>query len=335
MTQTGVLGSGVRAVMTAATLALAIVTHAAPASAQDAGAPDERALVVTLLGTGTPLNEPDRFSFSNLIQAGGLNLLIDAGRGTSIRLGQLGIPLGKVDGVFMTHFHSDHTIGLGDLFATGYIRVPTLGGRTEPLELYGPAGTARLAEGLRLAFKSDIDTRMLDEGVPEAATTINAHEFDEGLVFDRNGVQVTMFRVLHGERIDPSVGYRVEYNGHSVVFSSDTKYDERVIEAGRGADVLVHETGAAPQDVMDNPIIQNILDHHTSPEDVGRVFSEAKPGLAVYSHVVRLFGKDGRIPMREIVDRTRTTYSGPLVVAEDLTQIIIDEKGTTLLRGGL
>ncbi|NSY39364.1 MBL fold metallo-hydrolase [Leisingera sp. ANG59] len=328
MTLTEALVRTTRVALTAATLALFSVAQ--PAQAQDDGA-----LVVTLLGTGTPLNEPDRFSFSNLVQAGGLTLLIDAGRGTSIRLGQLGIPLGKVDGVFLTHFHSDHTIGLGDVFATGYIRVPTLGGRTEPLELYGPAGTARLAEGLRLAFKSDIDTRMLDEGVPEAATSINAHEFDEGVVFERSGVRVTMFKVLHGEKIDPSVGYRIEYNGHSVVFSSDTKYDTRVIEAGRGADVLVHEAGAAPQDVMDNPIIQNILDHHTSPEDVGRVFSDAQPGLAVYSHVVRLFGKDRRISMREIVDRTRTTYSGPLVVAEDLTQIIIDEKGTTLLRGGL
>lgn len=316
----------------AAGLALIVALVAgAPAGAQE---PRDQ-MVVTLMGTGTPLNDPDRFSFSNLVQAGGLNLMIDAGRGASIRLGQLGVPLGKIDGVFITHFHSDHTIGLGDILTTGYIRVPTLGGRTEPLALYGPPGVARLAEGLRLAFRSDIETRMLDEGVPEPATMFDVTEMEDGVIFERNGVTVTMFKVTHGEKIEPSVGYRVDYGDHSVTFSSDTRYDRRVVEAARGTDVLVHEAGAAPAETMENPIVRNILDHHTSPEKAGEVFAEAQPVLAVYSHVVRLFGPKGQITMREVVERTRATYSGPLLAAEDLTQFIIDDSGVAVLRGGI
>jgi ribonuclease Z len=314
--------------------AVALVTGLSLAGPRPVAA-SEDALFVTLLGTGTPLNEPDRFSFSNLIQAGGLNLLIDAGRGTSIRLGQLGIPLGEIDGVFLSHFHSDHIIGLGDVFATGYIRVPTLGGRVEPLNLYGPAGTQRLVDGLLLTFQSDIETRMLDEGVPEAGTQIIAHELKDGVVFERDGVTVTMFTVNHGEKIDPSVGYRVDYKGHSVTFSSDTKYDTRLIDAARGTDLLVHETAAAPAETMENPIVRDILDHHTSPEEVGSVFAQVQPSLAVYSHVVRLFGPNGRVSMREIIDRTRTTYAGSLIVAEDLMQFIISDRGVTVVRGGI
>lgn len=284
-------------------------------------------MTVTLLGTGTPALDMDRFGFSNLVQVGGLNLLFDSGRGAALRLGQMRIPLGKIDGVFLTHFHSDHVNGLADVFLTGYIRVPSLGGRVKPLELFGPSGTKQLADGLQQTFSFDIKTRILDEGVPEAGTQIVATELDEGVIFEKNGVKVTVFPVLHGKNIDPSVGYRVDYKGRSVVFSGDTKFDQNVIDYGKGVDLLIHEAGSAPQEVMDNPVIKSILDHHTSPEDVGRVFAATNPSLAVYSHVVRLWGANGRTTMQEIVDRTRETYNGPLIVGEDLMQFSINSSG--------
>lgn len=289
-------------------------------------------MVVTLLGTGTPLNDPKRFGFSNLVQAGGLNLLIDAGRGASIRLGQLGVPLGKIDAVFISHFHSDHINGLGDIYSTGYIPVPTLGGRKEALNVYGPVGTKRLVDGMRAAYALDVETRMADGEVKESATQMTGHEFEEGVVFERNGVRVTMFKVFHGENIEPSVGYRVDYDGRSVVFSSDTKYHENVVKHGKGVDLLVHETGAAPIETMKNPVVQTILNHHASPEDAGRAFSEAGPKMAAYSHVVRLFGPNGQVTMTDVVQRTRETYSGPLVVGEDLMQFRLSDKGVSVMQ---
>jgi len=132
-----------------ASISAALVMGLSAGMAQAQTEAPSKEMVVTLLGTGTPLNDPKRFGFSNLVQAGGLNLLIDAGRGASIRLGQLGVPLGKIDAVFISHFHSDHINGLGDIYSTGYIPVPTLGGRKDALNVYGPAGTQRLVEGMR------------------------------------------------------------------------------------------------------------------------------------------------------------------------------------------
>lgn len=193
------------------------------------------------------------------------------------------IPLGKIDGVFLTHFHSDHLNGFDDVYLTGYLPVKSFAGREKPLALFGPVGTKHIAEGLQNTFKVDIATRILDEGVSEEATKIVATEMDEGVIFEQNGVKVTIFPVLHGEKIKPSVGYRIDYKGHSVAFSGDTKYDQNVIKYGMGVDLLIHEVGAAPEDAMSRPVFQRILAHHTSPEDVGRVFAETKPKLAIYS----------------------------------------------------
>lgn len=328
------LKSPKRGLLISLALMTAMLTSPIIGKAQTPAEQVDSGMVLTLLGTGTPLNSPDQFGFSNLVQAGGLNLIFDAGRGATIRLGQLGIPLGKIDAIFLTHFHSDHVNGLADLYLTGYIPVPTLGGRKTALHLYGPPGTKQIANGLMATHRADIETRIADEAVPREATEIVVSESSNGVIFERNGVRVTSFPVLHGEKIKPSVGYRIDYKQQSVVFSGDTKHDQNVISFGKGATVLVHEVGAAPSEVAGNPIVQSILDHHTSPEDAGRVFSSTQPKIAVYSHAVRLFGSRGQVSVREIVDRTRTTYSGPLVVGEDLTQFRLNEEAVTILKGG-
>ncbi len=311
----------------AVSILLLFAALSAPALAQTA---DDSNLVVTTLGTGTPSLKPNRFGAANLVQAGGLNILIDAGRGTSIRLQQAGVPPGKIDAVFLTHFHSDHVNGLADLFTIGFIKGGSLRRRVQPFQLYGPAGTKRLADGLRLAHKSDIDTRMLDENVPEIATQIDVHEMEEGVIFDKNGVKVTIFPVLHGEKIKPASGYRVDYKGKSVVFSGDTKYDRTLVKYGKGVDLLIHELGMSTPELAEKPAIQTILNHHTSPEDAGIIFRDAAPNLAVYSHMVLL----GLPPISEVITRTRTNYDGPLVIAEDLMQVIISDQGLSILKAG-
>jgi hypothetical protein len=146
-------------------------------------APGKDEMAVTLLGTGTPGPVPDRFGPATLVEAGGLNLLFDTGRGVTIRLNQLHIPFGKgLDAVFLTHYHSDHVNGLPDVWMVGYLP-PAFGGRVKPMrlwgptgQLYGPTGVSRIAKNLMEAFSDDIRIRMADEHVPEAGTQIEAHE---------------------------------------------------------------------------------------------------------------------------------------------------------------
>lgn len=300
----------------------------APLVAQEAtadAAPSDD-MIVTLLGTGTPGLYPDRYSAANLVQAGGLTLLIDAGRGATLRIGQLGLTVGQVDATFLTHFHSDHVSGLADVFLTGYITVPYIGGRKEPFQLYGPEGTQVLADGILMAHKWDIDTRIVDEKTPEAATTIEVHEADSGVIFDRNGVKVTVFPVHHGDYISHAVGYRVDYKDHSVLFSGDTTFDQNIMTFGKDTDLVIHEVGMATEEMAKNPATPRVLAHHTSPEDVGRVFTEADPDFAVYSHMVLM----GNPPIEDLIRRTRTTYDGPLIIGADLMQFVLSDSGTTL-----
>lgn len=297
--------------------------------------PDSSVIRVTLLGTGRPDPVLDRFGPSTLIEAGGETLLIDCGRGATQRLWQLRIPLSRVGAVFLTHLHSDHTVGLPDLWLTGWL--PTLyGRRSAPLGLWGPEGTQAMAAALRQAFAWDIDRRGRGEGLPAAGVVLDAHDAGPGVVFERNGVRVTAFSVDHGGLLQPAYGYRVEYRGRSVVVSGDTGPSESLIAASAGADVLVHEVIAVPAALLEqSATVRRIVGFHTLPEDAGRVFARVRPRLAVYSHVI-LLTTDPAFPapsVTELVPRTRTTYAGPLEVGEDLMAVEIGRE-IRVVRGG-
>ena len=243
-------------------------------------------------------------------------MLFDAGRGCTIRLRQLGVRLGGVSPVFLTHFHSDHTVGLPDIWMTGYIQT-AYAMRSEPMVLIGPEGTKQMAEGMRAAFGADIRIRMADENTPEAATRIDAREFNgDGAVFEADGVKVTAFAVNHGPLIQPACGYRVDHAGRSVLISGDTKFDEAVVRHGTGVDLLLHEVCDASPDVLDRLQNRAVMDHHTSPEEAGTVFARAKPKLAAYTHIIQLTqrGATNAPDVAQIEAATRRTYSGPLVV---------------------
>ncbi len=284
-------------------------------------------ITVTLLGTGSPSPNPARFSAATLVQAGGLNMLFDAGRGSTIRLRQLGVRLGSISPTFITHFHSDHTVGLPDLWMTGYIQT-AYAKRSEPMLVIGPPGTKYMADTMRAAFVEDRRIRMADEKVPEIATEINARDFEgNGVVYEANGVKVTAFAVNHGALIKPAYGYRVDYAGRSVLLTGDTKFDENVIKHGEGVDLLIHEVCAAPPEVLKDLNNQAVMDHHTSPEEAGTVFSRAKPKMAAYTHIIQLTarGATNEPDVAQIEAATRRTYSGPLVVGDDLTRFVIGD----------
>ena len=281
-------------------------------------------LRVTLLGTGTPLPVPDRFGAATLVEAGGQALLFDAGRGAATRLYQLGIPLGAVGPVFLTHFHSDHVVGLADLWLTGWLAAPWAGRRT-PFQVTGPTGTRALMAGLRQAHAADLAIRLADEGLPPAGAAVEVREFDrDGVVHDRDGVRVHAFAVDHGEAIRPAYGYRIEHGGCAVVLSGDTRFSEAVIRQATGAELLIHEVAAAPPELARESSVRRVLAHHCSPEEAGEVFRRAEPGLAVLTHMV-LPARLGAEALTEaaLVTRIRDTYQGPLVVGADLMRLVV------------
>ncbi len=313
----------------AALIGWAAIPQAEAANAPAKVTPAAGDIVVTLIGTGSVVPNDVRYGNCTMIQAGGLTLLIDAGRGCAVRLTQAGMAMGKIDAFFLTHFHSDHVIGLPDLWMTGYLK-PDFGLRKSSMLINGPVGTVHLANTMRDAFKDDVRIRMADEKLADDATRVTGNEFStDGVIFNRNGVTVTGFEVDHGPLIKPAVGYRVDYNGLAVLVSGDTRFSENLIKHGAGCDVIVHEVAVASEKMEERD--QLVMNHHTSPEEVGTVFTRTKPRLGVYSHIVDLLNDQrDATAVKEILRRTRKTWNGKAMVGDDLTRIIVSKPAITV-----
>ncbi|HML13545.1 MAG TPA: MBL fold metallo-hydrolase [Xanthobacteraceae bacterium] len=287
---------------------------------------------VTLLGSGVPDPQPDRFSASTLIEAGDQKFMVDVGRGATIRLYQLKVPLSKIDVVFFTHYHSDHTVGMPDLLLTGWLP-PAFAHRTQPMHVIGPTGAKTLMSGLAEAYAGDIKGREQEQHLPPAGVAAEVEEFtQDGVVYDHGGVKVTAFAVEHG--IKPAVGYRIDYDGRSVVFSGDTNFSENLIKYATGADLVIHEVAVFNAELLKLPAFQHIQSIHVTPSQAGTVFARVHPKLAVYSHIVQLGTPTAPPPgLTEIVSDTRKTYQGPLAVGEDLMAFDIGSGGVAIYRG--
>ena len=284
---------------------------------------------VTLLGTGVPIPSPDRFGPCTLVEAGDQKFLIDAGRGATIRLYQLKLPIGRIDVQLLTHYHSDHTSGVPDVWLTGWLE-PYFGTRKTPYRVIGPTGARELIENLERAYALDIKIRVADEKLPLSGIATEVTEFDrDGPVYEKNGVKVIAFEVDHGAVIKPAYGYRIEYGGRAAVLSGDTRYNANVIKYGTGADLLVHEVATAAPELMQEPYVQRIIAHHTTPREAGQVFAQTKPKLAAYTHLVML-GSDKVAPptIDDLIAQTRQTYDGALEVGEDLMSFEIGDTVT-------
>lgn len=305
-------------VLLAATGCGAAMAQPTPARA----APDE--FRVTLLGTGSPAPVMNRFGPGVLVEAGGRKLLIDAGRGGTQRLRQAGLALGQVDAVFLTHLHSDHVVGLPDLWLTGWLEVP-YANRKGAFVVYGPAGTQNLMDGLTRAFAWDIQARIADQALKPEVIRAQVTEVTQGVVYEQAGVKVTAFEVDHGELLKPAFGYRVDYAGRSVTVSGDTRFSENLIRHAQGTDLVIHQVAAVREELLANPVFKVILSHHTKPDEAGTVFSRVKPKLAVYYHFV-LLGTITAPPVTEadVLAMTRKTYDGPLMIGEDLMAFRIE-----------
>lgn len=278
----------------------------------------EQTLRVTLLGTGAPPPDRDRMGPSTLVEAGSHRLLFDVGRGASTSIVAHGLNLGAIKTVFFTHLHVDHVVGFPDFWLTGHHR-DRFGGRTEPVTAYGPTGLTTMLAGLERAYR-DIAA---DWGLPEMTTRVIPGEFHEpGVVFDEGRVRVTAFRVAHGDI--EAYGYRVDYEGHSVVISGDTGFSENLIDHAQGVDLLVHEVFPATRvSGMDPAFLEHLQTIHTTPEAAARVFSATRPKLAVATHAPGSSATQARV---------NAGYKGRFVVGEDLMTFVIGDSVEVLRR---
>jgi len=277
---------------------------------------NEPVIKVTLLGTGTPQPIMERFGPSILVQAGSETLLFDAGRGCLQRLRQIKVSYDAIDALFLTHLHSDHIVGLPDLWLTGWL----ISKRATALNVFGPTGTDEMIKNLQKAFVYDIKIRIEDDKAPEEGSKLLATEIQQGVVYEKSGVKVIAFLVDHYPVV-PAFGYRIEYGGHSVVLSGDTRYSENLIKFAKGTDLLIHEVAIAPDTLSKSDSKYNILAHHTTPEQASKIFNEVKPKLAAYSHIVKIYGMNEQ----KILERTKVNYSGPLILGEDLMRFSIGD----------
>ena len=290
---------------------------------------DNAMLRVILVGTaGGPTFSADRLGITTLIVAGPEKLLFDCGRGMTTGMSRMGINPVDVTKVFLTHLHSDHIIALPELYLYPWASQ----GRSVPLHVWGPNGTRSMMEHLQKAFafdihiRRDVDEKFSPEGIKAIATDIQ-----QGVVYQANGVKVTAFLVDHGP-VKPAFGYRIDYQGHSVVLSGDTKPSDNLVKFSQGVDVLIHEVGRSKQDpALSGPAnervpggfatrqqARTIADHHTDGLEAGQVFQRVQPKLAVFSHAN---------PSRAItLPLVRQSYTGPVEFGEDLMTIEIGDK---------
>jgi ribonuclease Z len=273
-------------------------------------------LKVILLGTGGPRPDMNQFGPSTLVEAGGRNFLFDCGRGATLHLSQLHISPAQIDGLFVTHLHSDHIVGISDLYLTGWVM-----GRKKPFQVWGPAGTQRMMEHLKEAYQFDIQIRQKIDLLSPEGVAIEAKDVSQGIVYEMGGVKVTAFLVHHGD-VRPALGYRVDYAHHSVTISGDTGYSENLVRFAHGTDVLIINV-VDPQALRKIPFLKpdqlkRIIPIHTTPEQAGQIFTRARVKLGVYTHFVPY-------PTPGLIAQTRKTYAGRLVVGKDLTEIDISD----------
>ncbi|HTF32390.1 MAG TPA: MBL fold metallo-hydrolase [Myxococcota bacterium] len=259
------------------------------------------ALRVLLCGTGSPLPHPSRAKACVAVFAGGHFWIVDTGPGSWNRMALLRIDGSRIGGVLLTHFHSDHIGDLGEFNLNTWVM-----GRPGPLRVFGPPGVERVVAGFSEAYALDTQYRIAHHGadfLPPDAGRLEAYPIAgpaEGrgpqVVLDENGLRITAFAVHH-DPVKPAYGYRFDYRGRSVVVSGDTTKDEGLIQAARGADVLVHEAQANHLVAMIGEaaasagrprvakIMGDIPSYHTSPVQAAEAANEAGVKLLVLYHL--------------------------------------------------
>jgi ribonuclease BN (tRNA processing enzyme) len=217
--------------------------------------------------------------------------------------------------VFLTHMHSDHTIGYPDLVFTPWVM-----GRSEPLDVYGPRGIMAMTEHMLKAWQVDIEGRIngLGNYDPEGCK-VNAREIAPGVVHQDRNVTVTAFSAQHGEMVN-SFGYRFDTSDRAIVISGDTTPTHTLLDHSGGCDVLIHEAYSMETYRRVSPRAQEYRRrHHTSSIELAKIANDVKPGLLVVYHRSNIGGAPESADSEDVLlDEIRQSYGGRVVMGHDL-----------------
>lgn len=269
---------------------------------------------IILLGTGTPYPSPTQSGPAVAIVYGKRFFLFDSGAGIERRINEAKLPINGPEATFMTHLHSDHTLGYPDLIFTSWIMR-----RNKALEVYGPRGLKRMTDLILEAWSEDIEVRVNGlEKEKREYLKVNVHEIKAGVVYDSADVKITAIPVLHGNW-NEAFGYKIETPDRSIVISGDTRPCEALAEASVGVDVLIHEVYAAATLKPENrpggeywP--QYCQEFHTSDIELGAIAKRAQPKVLLLTHIIRSGATDSVL----LNGIRQGGYNGKVLIGKDL-----------------
>jgi ribonuclease Z len=271
---------------------------------------------ISLLGTGSPIPDPNRAGPATLIRAGGQVFLVDCGRGVLQRVAAVGMGAAGLSALLLTHLHSDHIAELGDLLITRWIT--TFAPDPAPFPIIGPPGTAETVEATLKAFGHDIGYRIAHHDDLNAPPRVEVHEYTEGPVWDRDGVSIRVGPTDH-RPVAPTIGFRIEADGAAVVLAGDTVPCAGLDELAAGADALVH-TVIRKDIVTQIPQqrLQDICDYHSSVEEAAATAARAGVATLVMTHYVPAL-----VPGQEEQWRTlaASEFGGRIELGDDLHRV--------------
>ena len=273
---------------------------------------------VTILGSGTPRVNIDRFSQSILIEHKNDKFLFDAGRGALLRLNQSRILPNEIENIFFTHLHSDHILGFSDILMTGWVYH-----RQKPLNIFGPPGTINFVNSIIKSFEEDIKVRSLP---PESLNVENLRSnieiiYDD-FTYNKNGLTIETFAVKH-EPFTYAFGFKIFNSKYCMVISGDTTYSEQVIEKTKNCDLLIHEIAHASEHTLEKyPKAKGVISYHTDASQVSKIINTVKPRLTILNHVLSLDGSSDEQILNEIKKNTKHK----VLIAKDLMTIDLKDE---------
>lgn len=304
-------------------------------------------LHVFLCGAGSPMPDPKRSGPCNIVIAGERVIVVDTGSGAVKNFGLMGIPVGRVDDLLLTHFHSDHIDGVGELATIRW----AAGHHNTPLPVHGPIGVEKIVAGFNMAYSQDFVYRVAHHGeatVQPGGAGLTARPFtvpaagQSITVLEDEDLKVTAFSVGHFP-IDPAVGYRFDYKGRSAVISGDTVRSDTLTQYAKDVDLLVHEAlntelvnmleGTAKKLGIAHveKIMHDILDYHTSPVEAGQVAEASGAKKLLLSHIVPPLPIK---PLEHIFVRgVSDVYDGPVTVGRDGSYVSLPANSDEIISG--
>jgi ribonuclease Z len=274
---------------------------------------------VTLLGTGSPMVDPNRAGPSTLVRAGSELLLLDCGRGVLMRAAAVGVGAANLTALLLTHLHSDHITDLGDVITTRWVTTF----ESTPLPIIGPPGTAEVVDAILAALGPDIRYRIAHHPDITEPPVVQVHEHTEGLVWKSEGVRIIVAPTDH-RPVEPTIAFRISYEKASVVVAGDSVPCSALDELADGADALVH-TAIRKDLVVKLPQqrLKDIIDYHSSVEDAAATAARAGVDTLILTHYVPPIGPGQENDWRE---RAASAFDGRIELGNDLHRVEVEAR---------